>query len=91
MALIGRAAELRAIQAALGAAQRRPAGLVLEGDPGLGKTALWDEGLTLASQRFARVLAHRSVPAEARYAFTGLADLLTPVIGEVARSRSLCS
>ena len=57
--------------------------LVLSGEPGIGKTILWEAGVEEAAARGYRVLAHRSVEAEAGLAFTGLADLLTPVLDDV--------
>ena len=59
------------------------AALVLSGAPGIGKTVLWERGVEEAASRGQRVLAHRAVEAEAGLAFTGLADLLTPVLDDV--------
>jgi DNA-binding CsgD family transcriptional regulator len=82
-AIVGREAELRSVQAFLAGLEHGPAALVLSGEPGIGKTALWDKGVEQA-RRFARVLAHRSVEAEAPLSFVGLTDLLAPVFDTVA-------
>jgi DNA-binding CsgD family transcriptional regulator len=82
--LIGREGELGAIQAFLEQVQAGPAVLVLSGEPGIGKTILWEAGIEEAQKRFGRVLSHRSVEAEASLAFAGLSDLVGPVLGKVA-------
>ena len=56
------------------------------GEPGIGKTILWEAGVEDGERRLSRVLAHRSVEAEASLSFTGLSDLLAPVFQEVAPS-----
>jgi DNA-binding CsgD family transcriptional regulator len=82
--VIGRDAELGAIDEFLGAAAQRPAALVLSGEPGIGKTTLWESAVAEARARGHRVLAHRSVQAEAGLAFAGLIDLAGEALGEVA-------
>src|SRR3954447_13944110 len=58
-------------------------GLVLRGDPGIGKTVLWQRGVDEAIARGSRVFVHRAVEAEAGLAFTGISDLVGPVLAEV--------
>ena len=73
-AVIGRDEELGSIEVFL-ARSRRPAALVLSGEPGIGKTVLWEAGVQGAEERFARVLLHRSVQAESLALLAGLSDL----------------
>src|SRR3954464_6326768 len=82
--LIGREAELAVVDAFLSEAAEAPTGLVFSGEPGIGKTALLEAAIARASARGAGVLVHRSVQAEAEFAFAGLADLVGPVLDEVA-------
>ena len=86
MQVIGREQELSSIEAFLDRVDEGPSALVLSGEPGIGKTILWEAGVEEAEDRFGRVLSHRSVEAEAALSFTGLSDLLTPVFDEVAPS-----
>jgi DNA-binding CsgD family transcriptional regulator len=78
-AVVGRRAELDALNLFVDSIDRGPAILVLEGEPGLGKTTLWREGLQAAERRSSQVLECRPVQAEAQLAFTALSDLLTDV------------
>jgi DNA-binding CsgD family transcriptional regulator len=82
-ALIGREDELAAITAWLGAVAEGPAAFVLAGEPGIGKTILWQAGIRDAADAGMSVLAHRSAEAEAGLAFAGLSDLIEPVIDEL--------
>jgi hypothetical protein len=58
--------------------------LVLRGEPGIGKTILWQTAVEEARALGRRVLVHRAVEAEAALAFSGLIDLVAPVLDEVA-------
>jgi DNA-binding CsgD family transcriptional regulator len=78
-AVFGRDAELMEIDAVLGAAASGFAGLVLEGDAGIGKTTVWRRGIDRAAARDYRVLSCRTAPAEARLSFAALGDLLAPL------------
>ena len=49
--IIGRREELLALEAFLGAVPAGGQALLLEGDAGIGKSALWYEGLCLARER----------------------------------------
>ena len=71
------------IEEFLASAWEGPPALLLSGEPGIGKTILWEAGVDEAAARGYRVLTHRSVEAEAGLSFTGLADLLTPVLDDV--------
>ena len=85
-AVIGRDEELGSIEAFLAEAEHGPRALVLSGEPGIGKTILWEEGVGEAKRGSRLVLSHRSVEAETSLSFTGLSDLLAPVFDEVAPS-----
>ena len=60
------------------------ASLVLRGEPGIGKTILWQTAVEEARGLGRRVLVHRAVEAEAVLAFSGLIDLVAPILDEVA-------
>jgi DNA-binding CsgD family transcriptional regulator len=75
-AVVGREAELRAMEAFLDDAARGPVALRLAGDAGIGKTTLWSAALQSARARGARVLVTRPAEAEARLSFAGLSDLV---------------
>jgi DNA-binding CsgD family transcriptional regulator len=76
-AVVGRDAELEAIGTLL---DRGARGLVLEGPPGIGKTTLWREGVRRASEHGIAVLTCRPASHETRLAFSGLGDLIAPVL-----------
>jgi DNA-binding CsgD family transcriptional regulator len=80
--MVGRGAELERIVGLLRADERPPTALVVEGEPGIGKTALWEEALA-AAEGSALVLTCRPAQAEAGLSFAGLGDLLTGVIDPV--------
>ena len=82
--VIGRDHELHSIEAFLERINDGPVALVLSGEAGIGKTILWEAGVEQATERFGRVLSHRSVEAEALLSFAGLSDLLAPVFDDVA-------
>ena len=80
--VVGRDAELASLR---GFVSRIPAGsvvLALEGDAGVGKTTLWEAGLEEAGDRGFRVLAARPAESETALSFSGIGDLLDPVLEE---------
>jgi DNA-binding CsgD family transcriptional regulator/tetratricopeptide (TPR) repeat protein len=90
--VLGREAELSRIDDWLRAGMR-PGGsapadsvLVIEGEPGIGKTTLWAEALRRAGLAGWRVLSCRPVPSDAGLAYVGLTDLLQPVAAEAFAS-----
>ena len=83
-AIVGRDEELDSLQAFLAAAERGPTALVISGEPGIGKTVLWNAVIEDAGARFGRVLSCRGVEAEALFAFAGLSELLAGKLEEVA-------
>ncbi|HET6867911.1 MAG TPA: AAA family ATPase [Solirubrobacteraceae bacterium] len=84
--LIGRDQEFAVIEEFVADAGSGPSALVLTGEPGIGKTVLWEAGIAKATQRGARVLDCRGIEAEATLSFTGLSELLGPVLDEAMRS-----
>ena len=72
-------------------ASRIPTGavaLVLEGDAGVGKTTLWEAGLTETATRGYRVLSARPAESETSLSFSGIGDLLDPVLERALASLS---
>jgi DNA-binding NarL/FixJ family response regulator len=59
-----------------------PAALVLEGDPGIGKTSVWRAAIDAARRRSYRVLVCRASASEGALSFLGLGDLLDSVSSE---------
>ncbi len=78
--LVGREQELR--QVAELVAGGHPRVLVLEGEPGIGKTSLWEAGLALGAERGHRVLTARASEAENGLPFAAVIDLLDGVRDE---------
>ena len=72
---MGRDTELARLRCFLDAADATRC-LVLDGEPGIGKTALWEAVLDLAKQAGFVVLAARASHAEVSLSFAVLADLL---------------
>jgi DNA-binding CsgD family transcriptional regulator len=77
--LIGRAAQIEAVDRLLDRARDTLASLLMDGEAGIGKTAIWRAAIERAAERGARVL--RSAPAESERSLTlgGLTDLLSTV------------
>ena len=79
--LVGREAERGAVETFLHS--ERPSVVAIVGEPGIGKTTLWQAGVEHARAQGARVLIARPTESEARLAFAGLADLLADVPDEL--------
>src|SRR5436305_13412915 len=77
--LVGRAAELAAVEGFLERLTDGPAALLVEGEPGIGKTSVWTAAVEGAGAAGLRVL--RAAPTEPERALTlgGLTDLLADV------------
>jgi DNA-binding NarL/FixJ family response regulator len=75
--LVGRESELGAVETFL--RSDRPCALAVIGEPGIGKTTLWQAAVEHARAQGARVLVARPTESEARLGFAGLADLLADV------------
>ncbi len=78
--IIGRRGELLALDRFFEAVPAGGQALLLEGDPGIGKTALWQEGNRLARERGFRALTSRSAHSETQIAFATVGDLFAPVV-----------
>jgi len=81
--IVGRDAEREVVAAFVGGVASAPSALVLEGEPGIGKSTLWLEGADLARGRGIRVLSTRPAEAERALVHVGLGDLLESVLDEV--------
>jgi DNA-binding CsgD family transcriptional regulator len=81
--VVGRAAELDAVDELLDALADGPSQLLVEGEPGIGKTTLWQAATERARERDYRVLVSRPSPAETRLTYAGLGDLLAEVDDDV--------
>jgi DNA-binding NarL/FixJ family response regulator len=81
---VGRESELEAVETFLRA--KRPRALAIVGEPGIGKTTLWQEAVEHARARGARVLVARPTESESQLAFAGLADLLADLPDELFAS-----
>ena len=77
--IVGRAPELARIDGFLAAVADGPATLLLEGELGVGKTALWREAVARSPYR---VLSCRPVEAETQLAYAALGDLLAELADE---------
>ncbi len=85
-AVFGRDAELDLVQAFLDELGGGPVGLVLSGEPGIGKTILWQAGVEEARARFEHVLTCRGAEVEAALSFAALSELLGGVLGDALDS-----
>jgi DNA-binding CsgD family transcriptional regulator len=84
--VLGRDEELAQIDSWLRPGPQEPAGpvsaggtLIIEGEPGIGKTTLWSEAVRRASLNGWQVLSCRPVPSDGGLPYVGLTDLLRPV------------
>jgi DNA-binding CsgD family transcriptional regulator len=80
--VIGRESELAILHSFLDSIPTGPSALLLSGDPGIGKTTVWKEGLAGALQRGYRTLSCGPVEAETRLSYAALGDLLEPILEE---------
>jgi DNA-binding CsgD family transcriptional regulator len=76
---VGREAELDRIARFLAAVPGAATALVIDGEPGIGKTTLWKEAVAAARGASFTVLRSRPGQAEAELPYLGLADLLSGV------------
>src|SRR5687767_7191515 len=75
--LVGRRAEMAAVNEFASAASTRASTLVFEGDPGIGKTTVWEAGVRAAGEQGARVLRARPASSETEIPYAGLTDLFS--------------
>ncbi len=78
--LIGRQNEVTALSEVLEEGARSPVAVLLEGDPGIGKTSLWRSALALAAERGAFVLRASPTGTEVDLAYGSIGDLMAPVL-----------
>ena len=78
--VVGRDAELASLRDFVSSIPSGAVVLALEGDAGVGKTTLWEAGLEEAGDRGFRVLAARPAESETALSFSGIGDLLDPVL-----------
>ena len=62
---------------------RRPAGFVVEGEPGSGKSTLWDGGVDAARELGQQVLRSQPSSSETDLSYAGLSDLLSKILPQV--------
>ena len=84
MDVFGRDDELRSVHAFLDRpAAAGMAGLVLEGEAGIGKSTIWLAGIEAARERGLRVLFARPAEVESGVAYAALGDLLEEALPDV--------
>ena len=76
MRIVGRDAELSAVEWFLDAVREGTVALLWRGEAGIGKTTLWEETLRSARSRGMSVLACRPGQSETKLSLSGLADML---------------
>jgi DNA-binding CsgD family transcriptional regulator len=81
--VLGRDAEQQRLSRFLESLKQGPAACVLEGEAGIGKTALWRDGLAIARADSLRVLWCAPAEVEAALSYSALADLLEEVEPEI--------
>ena len=79
--MVGREPELERIAKLLGARDGSHV-VLLEGEAGIGKTTLWEEGVRIGRELSHRVLSCRPAETEAELPFSALGDLLEPLLDE---------
>jgi DNA-binding CsgD family transcriptional regulator len=84
--VIGRQWEQERVDEFLDALLTGPAALVLEGDPGIGKTTLWRAAVEAGRRRSFRLLVCRASESEGALSFVGLGDLLGSVSNDALES-----
>jgi DNA-binding CsgD family transcriptional regulator len=80
--LIGRDSEIAAVELLLARIADSGGALLVLGDPGIGKSALAEVASRHAADRGMQLLTCAGVPGEAHLSFTGLHQLLRPVLAE---------
>jgi len=83
--VVGRDAELAALSDFLAGIPDGAAALVLEGEAGMGKTTLWRAAVERAAEAGLVVLRAQPAESETALSFSGLGDLLDPVLADVLK------
>ncbi|MGH2805740.1 MAG: helix-turn-helix transcriptional regulator [Actinomycetota bacterium] len=81
--IVGREPELEAIAGLIDRVGDESRTLLLEGEPGIGKTTLWRWGVDRARETGHIVIACRPSETEAALPFAALGDLLEPTLPEI--------
>ncbi len=81
--LLGREAEVAVVGEFLAAPDRLPGAVLVRGEPGIGKTSLWREGVRVARERGLCVMVAAPSESEAQISFAALGDLLSGVLERV--------
>src|SRR5262245_61487707 len=81
--VIGRDRELSTVHAFLDQPADQPRVLLIEGEPGIGKSTIWLAGVAAAQERFSTVLASRPAETETTLPNLVLGDLFGAVEREV--------
>jgi ATP/maltotriose-dependent transcriptional regulator MalT len=74
--LVGRGVEIARISSFLDDLQTGATALLIAGEPGIGKTSVWRQGLRIAAERSFRILVTRPAETDIQLPFAGLDDLL---------------
>jgi DNA-binding CsgD family transcriptional regulator len=82
--LVGRDDELAFLTDFVRRLGERPGAVLVRGEPGIGKTALWREAIAIAEREGVRVLAARCAEAEMPIPLGTVTDLLDPVFPKIA-------
>jgi DNA-binding CsgD family transcriptional regulator len=82
--VIGREPELGLVSAFLDRSVEGPAGFVIEGEPGIGKSTLWLTAVAAARERGLLVVSSRPAEAERGLTHAGLGDLFEDTLAHVA-------
>jgi DNA-binding CsgD family transcriptional regulator len=80
--VVGRDAELRSLRDFVERVAGGAVALVLEGEAGMGKTTLWRAAVEHAEESGVLVLQAQPVESETTLSYTGIGDLLDPVLDE---------
>ncbi len=82
--LVGRSREQARLVDLAARLREGPAAVLLRGEPGIGKTILWREGISASQDEGIRVLVARCAEAEMPIPLGAVSDLLDPVFADVA-------
>ena len=82
--LVGREDELARLEGFIRDLSVGAAGVVIRGEPGIGKTALWRSAVDVAETTGVRLLVTRCAEAEMPLALGGVGDLIETALAEVA-------
>lgn len=80
--IVGRIPELAELEHLLADRARWPAAALIEGEAGIGKTSIFQEGVRRGDARGYRVFRCRPAEAETGLSYAALGDLLAPVVDD---------